>query len=180
MTYAGAVGGRRWPRPRHGPSVYRRSSWSCCSRSQRRRRGRNTPANPEATDPHHIYVHPGEPGYNPNWANDMPTPDPSQLYLPASPAVQEKSKEVGAVINSPDFEPTRQQWESALGMRISMLGAVYMRDGSLVFQVGVESQGEPIPDVLPHTFVDLPVEVREMTIRPATGVGSLAPNPAAP
>ena len=143
-------------------------------------RAQYDPANPEATDPHHIYLHLGEPGYNPNEPNDMPTPDPSQLYPPASPAVQEKSKEVGAVINSPDFEPTRQQWQSALGMRISLLGAVYMRDGSLVFQVGVESHGEPIPDVLPHTFMDLPVEVREMTIRPLTGVGNLLPNPPAP
>jgi hypothetical protein len=42
------------------------------------------PANPEATDPDHIYVHPGEPGYNPNEPNDMPTPDPSQLYPPTS------------------------------------------------------------------------------------------------
>jgi hypothetical protein len=58
-------------------------------------RAQYDPANPEAADPHHIYVHPGEPGYNPNWPNDMPTPDPSQLYPPASPAVQEKSKEVG-------------------------------------------------------------------------------------
>ena len=114
-------------------------------------RAQYDPANPEATDPDHIYVHPGEPGYNPNEPNEMPTPDPSQLYPPASPAVQEKSKEVGAVINSPDFEPTRQQWESALGMRISMLGAVYMRDGSLVFQVGVESMANRFP-----TFYRIP------------------------
>jgi hypothetical protein len=26
---------------------------------------------PEATDPHHIYVPPREPGDNPNWPNDM-------------------------------------------------------------------------------------------------------------
>jgi len=138
------------------------------------------PAKPEAADPHHIYVHPDEPGYDPNEPNDMPTPDRSQLYPPVSPAIQAKEEEVGAVINSPDFESTRQQWESALCMRVTMLGAVYMRDGSLVFQVGVESQGEPIPDVLPHIFMDLPVEVREMTIRPVNGVGRLRSNSPAP
>ena len=44
-------------------------------------------------------------------------------------------------------------------MHITSMGAGEMPDRSFKFKIGVEAGGRPIPDVLPHTFMGVPVVV---------------------
>lgn len=105
------------------------------------------------------WVLPGDPGYNPNAKYCMPT-------VPNGPPVSASdnaiNKKIGAALSSPSFETTRSQWEARLGMKIVYMGAFIERPStSLKFVIAVNAQGRPIPDVLPHEFMGLPVEVRD-------------------
>jgi len=91
---------------------------------------------------------------------ETPTTSPYN-YRPLTPREQAQDKLIGQTISSPSFEPTRKQWEAALGYPITDMGGMEMPDGSYKFVVGVNAAGNPIPDVLPHTFMGVPVVVED-------------------
>lgn len=97
---------------------------------------------------------------DPYHPSETPTTSPYN-YRPLTPGEQAQDKMIGQTISSPSFEATRKQWEAALGMPITMLGGMEMPDGSYKFVVGVNAAGNPIPDVLPHNFMGVPVVVED-------------------
>src|SRR5216684_448369 len=117
----------------------------------------------DISDPDHIYLHPGEPGFDPSEQFDMPTMPTGTNWPRTSPDDEAKDKMIGQTISSPTFEATRNQWEAALGLPIIFMGGFVEAPGSpLKFVIGVNAQGNPIPDVLPHSFMGAPVEVRDV------------------
>ncbi len=129
----------------------------------------------DASDPDHIYLHPGDPDFNPNEQSaEIPMPT-APSWPPVSPDDEAKDKMIGQTISSPAFEATRNQWEAALGVPIVFMGGFVEAPGSpLKFVVGVDAQGAPIPDVLPHSFMGAPVEVRDVPpIQPNVAHSSL-------
>ena len=107
------------------------------------------PANPEATDPHHIYVHPGEPGYNPNWPNDMPTPDPTgdfashgKILHPITDAQQAELDSVAELTGSDDFSADLIERLKHLNLTLVKAGPE-LHKGHAVILVGVEQKVSP-------------------------------------
>jgi hypothetical protein len=93
----------------------------------------------------------------------MPTMPTGTNWPPVSPDDEAKDKMIGQTISSPTFEAARNQWEAALGMPIIFMGGFVEAPGSpLKFVIGVNAQGNPIPDVLPHSFMGAPVEIRDV------------------
>jgi hypothetical protein len=84
-----------------------------------------------------------------------------------------KATAIGQTISVPRFEPTIEEWEVALGMKVTLLGAMEADDGTLKFEVGVNAQGRPIPDLLPHSFMGVPVHVDDIPlVLPGTSVAT--------
>jgi len=116
----------------------------------------------EMSDKDHIYVHQGEPGYDPSLPSQTPTTGPGiGNYRPLTPSEEAQDRLIGQAINSPTFEATFEHWQTALGMQITGMGAMEMPDGSYKFVVNVDAGGKPIPDVLPHNFMGLSVVAQD-------------------
>src|SRR5260370_12304254 len=93
----------------------------------------------------------------------MPAMPTGTNWPPVSPNDEAKDKMIGKTISSPTFEAARNQWEAALDMPIIFMGGFVEAPGSpLKFVVGVNAQGNPIPDVLPHSFMCAPWKVRHV------------------